>query len=89
MKGASLEWNDLDEDALKALAALAAGSLMPGDIIVLRGELGTGKTTFVQTAARSLGVREAVTSPTYQFARRYEVRGWEAGCGEPSGSLPA
>jgi tRNA threonylcarbamoyladenosine biosynthesis protein TsaE len=39
---------------------------------VLRGEVGTGKTTFVRAAASSLGVREAVTSPTYQFARGYE-----------------
>jgi tRNA threonylcarbamoyladenosine biosynthesis protein TsaE len=68
----SLEWEDLDEDALKALAARAAGFLVPGDAVVLTGEVGAGKTTFVRAAAGALGVREAVTSPTYQFARGYE-----------------
>ena len=70
--GVALEWEELNEEALKALAARAAGALAPGDVVVLRGQVGTGKTTFVQAAARSLGVREAVTSPTYQFARGYE-----------------
>jgi tRNA threonylcarbamoyladenosine biosynthesis protein TsaE len=67
----SLEWDDLDEDTLEALAARAAGFLVPGDVVVLKGEVGAGKTTFVRAAARALGVREAVTSPTYQFARGY------------------
>ena len=68
----SLEWDELDEDALRGLAAEAAGCLVPGDVVVLKGEVGTGKTTFVRAAARALGVRETVTSPTYQFARGYE-----------------
>jgi len=66
------EWDDLDEDDLAALAARVADHLVPGDVVVLRGEVGAGKTTFVRAAARALGVREAVTSPTYQFARGYE-----------------
>ena len=69
---APLEWDELDEDALRTLAARTAGFLLPGDIVVLAGEVGAGKTTFVRAAARALGVREAVTSPTYQFARVYE-----------------
>ena len=68
----TLEWDDLDEPALEALAAKAAGFLVPGDVVVLAGEVGAGKTTFARAAARALGVREAVTSPTYQFARGYE-----------------
>ncbi len=68
----SLEWDELDEEALRGLAAEAAGCLVPGDVVVLKGEVGTGKTTFVRAAARALGVRETVTSPTYQFARDYE-----------------
>ena len=72
MAGASLEWDDLDEGALKALAARVADFLVPGDVVVLKGEVGTGKTTFVRAAARALDVREAMTSPTYQFARSYE-----------------
>jgi tRNA A37 threonylcarbamoyladenosine biosynthesis protein TsaE len=43
----SLEWEELDEDALRGLAAEAAGYLVPGDVVVLKGEVGTGKTTFV------------------------------------------
>ena len=70
----SLEWHDVDEDALRALARRISSVLVPGDIVVLRGEVGAGKTTFVRAAARSLGVRERVTSPTYQFARGYEGR---------------
>ena len=72
MVGTPLECDNLDEDALEELAAYVAGFLKPGDIVVLKGEVGAGKTTFVRTAARALGVREAVTSPTYQFARGYE-----------------
>ena len=69
---ASLEWDELDEDAFRELATRVAGFLVPGDVVVLKSEVGTGKTTFVRSAARALGVREAVTSPTYQFARAYE-----------------
>ena len=67
-----LEWSGVDEDALEALARSISSVLEPGDIVVLRGEVGAGKTTFVRSAAHSLGVRERVTSPTYQFARGYE-----------------
>jgi len=62
----------VDEGALEALAVRVAGVLGPGDVVVLRGEVGSGKTTFVRAAALALGVRETVTSPTYQFARGYE-----------------
>ena len=72
MVAASLEWDDLDEDALETLALKVASSLVSGDVVVLRGEVGAGKTTFVQAAARALEVRETVTSPTYQFVRSYE-----------------
>lgn len=64
----------MDEAALEDLAARVAGALEPGDVVVLSGEVGAGKTTFVRAAARTLGVRERVTSPTYQFARGYDIR---------------
>ena len=67
------EWDDVGEDDLATLAAKVAEHLLPGDVVVLKGEIGAGKTTFVRAAARALGVREAVTSPTYQFARGYKV----------------
>jgi len=65
-------WEDLNEEALEDLAANVARTLKPGDVVVLSGEVGAGKTTFVRAAARSLGVAERVTSPTYQLARSYE-----------------
>ena len=67
-----MEFEGLDETALEKLAARVAKRLEPGDVVVLGGEVGSGKTTFVRAAARSLGVEERVTSPTYQIARGYE-----------------
>ena len=66
-----MEFEGLDETALEALAARVADCLEPGDVVVLGGEVGSGKTTFVRAAARSLGVEKRVTSPTYQIARGY------------------
>jgi tRNA threonylcarbamoyladenosine biosynthesis protein TsaE len=45
--------------------------LRPGDIVLLTGQLGAGKTTFVQGVARGLGVRERVTSPTFTMVREH------------------
>ena len=74
MAKTALKWDDLDEAGLGALAVRVASCLVPGDVVVLRGEVGAGKTTFVRSAARPLGIRETVTSPTYQFARAYQGR---------------
>jgi tRNA threonylcarbamoyladenosine biosynthesis protein TsaE len=73
-----VEFEGLDEAALEALAAKVANCLESGDVVVLAGEVGSGKTTFVRAAARSLNVEERVTSPTYQIARGYE--GTVGGC---------
>ena len=67
-----MELEGLDETALEGVAAGLAGVLVPGDVVVLSGEVGTGKTTFVRAAARALGIEKRVTSPTYQLARGYE-----------------
>lgn len=67
-----MEWDSLDETSLAGLAAKIAGLLKPGDTIVLSGEVGAGKTTFVRAVAHALGVEERVTSPTYQLARGYK-----------------
>src|SRR4051812_27561145 len=56
----------------EALAADLAATLEPGDVVLVSGELGAGKTTFVRGACRALGVRVPVTSPTFTIARRYE-----------------
>ncbi len=53
---------------------LAAG-LREGDLVLIRGELGSGKTTFVRGAARALGVEDPVTSPTFSIGHRYRAGG--------------
>ena len=47
--------------------------LSGGDVIALSGELGAGKTTFVQGIAREFGIKDAVTSPTFVIMNAYEV----------------
>jgi tRNA threonylcarbamoyladenosine biosynthesis protein TsaE len=54
------------------LAARLAERLRPGDVVLVSGELGAGKTTFVRGACRALGISGAVTSPTFTIARRYD-----------------
>jgi tRNA threonylcarbamoyladenosine biosynthesis protein TsaE len=56
----------------EALAARLAERLRPGDVVLVSGELGAGKTTFVRGACRALGVLGPVTSPTFTIARRYD-----------------
>jgi tRNA threonylcarbamoyladenosine biosynthesis protein TsaE len=55
----------------EALGARIAERLQPGDVVLLSGELGTGKTTLVRGACRALGVPGPVTSPTFTIGRRY------------------
>jgi tRNA threonylcarbamoyladenosine biosynthesis protein TsaE len=58
----------------EALAGRVAGELNPGDVVNVSGELGSGKTTFVRGACRSLGVTGPVTSPTFTIGHRYDGR---------------
>lgn len=60
-----------DPEQTEALGAELAAALQPGDLVLVRGELGAGKTTFVRGAARALGVSDAVTSPTFSIGHRY------------------
>jgi len=55
----------------ESLAAELAKTLHPGDVVLVEGELGAGKTTFVRGASRALGVRSEITSPTYTIGQRY------------------
>jgi tRNA threonylcarbamoyladenosine biosynthesis protein TsaE len=54
------------------LGVRIAARLQPGDVVLLSGELGTGKTTLVRGACRALGVPGPVTSPTFTIGQRYE-----------------
>lgn len=56
----------------EAAAAELAERLEPGDVVVLSGSVGAGKTVFVRGACQALGVTESVTSPTYTIGNRYE-----------------
>jgi tRNA threonylcarbamoyladenosine biosynthesis protein TsaE len=58
-----------DADAMRALGHALAAQLAPGDLLVLSGELGAGKTTFTQGLGAGLGVRGDITSPTFVIAR--------------------
>jgi len=53
------------------IAADLALRLVPGDVVTVSGELGSGKTTFVRGASRALGVTAPVTSPTFTIGHRY------------------
>ena len=61
-------------DDTRALAAEVAALARPGDLILLSGDLGTGKTAFAQGFARGLGVDEPVTSPAFILVRTYDGR---------------
>jgi tRNA threonylcarbamoyladenosine biosynthesis protein TsaE len=61
----------------RGIGSALAELLAPGDRILLSGELGSGKTTFVQGVVRGLGAEEDVVSPTFTLIREY-----------PSGRLP-
>lgn len=61
----------LDEAALGAVAFELGRSLEPGAVVWLTGELGAGKTTFVQSLVRGLGVDTAATSPSYALVHQY------------------
>jgi tRNA threonylcarbamoyladenosine biosynthesis protein TsaE len=56
------------------IAAALAARLDRGDLVTVAGELGSGKTTFVRGACRSLGVTVPVTSPTFTIGHRYVGR---------------
>lgn len=58
----------------ESLGAELARALSDGDVVLVHGDLGSGKTTLVRGAARALGVRDPVTSPTFSIGHRYQAR---------------
>jgi tRNA threonylcarbamoyladenosine biosynthesis protein TsaE len=62
-----------DPAGTESLGAELAAGLRDGDVVLVRGELGSGKTTLVRGAARALGVTDPVTSPTFSIGHRYRA----------------
>lgn len=64
-----LELRTTDPEGTRLAAQVIAGALRPGDLLVLDGPLGAGKTTFTQGLGAGLDVRGPVASPTFVIAR--------------------
>ena len=58
-------------DDMETLGRRIGKSVMPGDVISLRGSLGAGKTVLAKGVARSLGITEAIVSPTFTLVQEY------------------
>lgn len=65
------EFISASPEETRQVAAQFASDLQPGDCVLLIGELGAGKTTFVQGLAQALGARESVRSPTFVLMHEY------------------
>jgi tRNA threonylcarbamoyladenosine biosynthesis protein TsaE len=61
-------------DETRELAAALSELALPGDLVVLAGDLGAGKTAFTQGFGRGLDVTEPITSPTFTLAQQYDGR---------------
>ncbi len=72
MPAVELESGSAEET--EAIAARLARVLLPLDVVLVSGQLGAGKTTFVRGACRALGVSARVTSPTFTIGHRYTGR---------------
>ncbi|HEY5096962.1 MAG TPA: tRNA (adenosine(37)-N6)-threonylcarbamoyltransferase complex ATPase subunit type 1 TsaE [Acidimicrobiales bacterium] len=57
----------------RALAGALAPLVVPGDVLLLAGDLGAGKTTFAQGFGAGLGIGEPITSPTFTLVRQYPL----------------
>ena len=66
----------MSEADTAALGARIAGSLRPGDAVLLSGPLGAGKTTLARAILRALGIGENVPSPTFTLVQAYRTEGF-------------
>jgi tRNA threonylcarbamoyladenosine biosynthesis protein TsaE len=70
----SVEWSSGSAEETRALGARLGAVLRGGEVVLLCGDLGVGKTQFAQGVARALGVQAPVVSPTFTLAVHYEGR---------------
>ncbi len=68
-----IELHSTSPEQTRAIAAAIARLARPGDLIVLAGQMGAGKTAFAQGFAKALGIHEPVTSPTYTIVHTYQA----------------
>src|SRR3954452_6727737 len=61
-------------EELEELSQFLIPLFQPNIYLILQGELGAGKTTLTQLIAKNLGIREKVTSPTFNILQRYQVK---------------
>lgn len=73
-RGASLALHSRSAEETRRLGEALGGLLAAGDVILLTGELGAGKTAFTQGIARGLGVPGVVNSPTFTLLKEYQGR---------------
>ena len=76
LKPAVFEQTTRDAEATRTLGEALGHALEPGDIVLLEGGLGTGKTVFAQGLARGLGLRGAVKSPTFTLVHEHHASAW-------------
>ena len=76
-------------DGTHAVAAALAALSRSGDIILLAGEMGAGKTAFAQGFGRALGVTEPITSPTFTLVHSYDTGRLDAAPRRPVPARPA
>jgi tRNA threonylcarbamoyladenosine biosynthesis protein TsaE len=69
-----MEVESSSAEETEAVGAQVAADLAPGDVVLVSGELGSGKTTLVRGACRALGVDDPITSPTFTIGHRYHGR---------------
>ena len=67
-------------EAPVAFAAEYAKTLKAGDVVLLDGDMGAGKTAFTKGVAKGLGIEEEVTSPTYAYMNDYDGRLFHYDC---------
>lgn len=66
-------YKNVDIESLKQIAIELSSKIKPGDTILLTGEVGAGKTTFAKFFASALGIKDTVSSPTFNILKEYKT----------------
>lgn len=74
-----MEYISTSEKQTQEIAETFAKDLMPGDVLALYGDLGSGKTTFTNGLAKHFGIEKPITSPTFVIQKSYRIEKNESG----------